>query len=558
MNSCKPFDHILEARAILARVRAGLVMATVAKNSCRTPEPEPEPADVAIEAPAALESPALELAPDIIPEPGFGPEPDGALEMPWAAPDIAPPWAGQAYSGLEQDEFSSFRQGDAAEIEAVKVDELLETPKETEPPQTDVTPTQATLTQTDEQSHVEETAAVEASCAVNEPRSVLAAHDDSRSFMRRISRKSVFMPVATAAVIVLMFAVGLGFDRGISLASNDYIAIDVDDNSPLVDLTAPVEEPVVVITDESADTPAPPPMPIRAIDWPHLHKTVSAFLNRLGASGKNFFASTAWAADVPRPEEADAVLASPEPSPQTAVAEQETETAATPEEESASVESPFKSDPPDKAVSGYTLEASRNHFTAGEVAEVTFTLKKDGRTIDGEGLDVHFEANSSFPNLRTVSRILDANGSFIVRGLRPGQSGHTSLRLVVGGDTYVEMPVTIAAAKAVTAPPPVLERPVPMLAATAAPVLATPVNQPTEWLIAPGLLRGQLENWSAQAGYQLVWKARNDFEMFSQASFQGDFTGAVKKLMGGMHSQGSGLLRATIYQGNKVLEVTEE
>ena len=546
MNSCKPFDHILEARAIMARVRAGLVVATVAQESFHTPEPEPEPADVATETAATLEITALELAPEMMPEPGFGPEPDGALEMPWDAPAIVPPWAGQACSGLEPDEFSSFRQEDAVEIEAA-----APPPIETEL----ISVESAAPVPVDEQTRIEETPALETPCAVNEPRSVLINHDDSRSFMRRLSRKVTFMPVAAAAVIVLMLAVGLGFDRGISLASNDHIAIDVDDNSPLVDLTAAVEEPVVVITSESVSVDeAPPPMPIKAIDKPYPHKSISTFLTSLTESGRNFFASTAWAADAPRPEEAAAVPASPEP-------EQE----APPQAATLQVDDAIKSDPPDKAAHAYTLEASRNSFTAGEVTDVTFTLKKDGQAIEGKGLEAHFEANTSFPNLRTVSRTLDEKGSFTVRGLRPGQSGNTSLRLVINGDTYVETPVTVAAArpappvnKAAAAPPLALERPAPVLTATAAPVLAAPVNQPTEWLIAPGLLRGQLENWSAQAGYQLVWKARNDFEMFSQASFQGDFTGAVKKLMGGMHSQGSGLLRATIYQGNKVLEVTEE
>lgn len=510
MNNSKPFDHILEARAIMARVKASLTLAAVAKEISQmsaTPETA-ERAEIMPEITVVLEIPTHELAPEIHSEPGFGPEPDGVLELPWVEPEIAPPWVG--FSELEADGFSAFRQNEAVET-PLAVAELIR-------PETVAVPVLS-----DEPEPL---------CEL-EQEATMEVSSESSTFMRRAG----FMALAAAAVIVLMITIGQNIDREVSVASNNHIAIEVDDNSPLVDLMATDELPVVVITDESGGAPTPPTAPIVASNKADFRETISVFLTQLAESGRNFFASTAWAAEVP------------------AMPAQEAEA------ETAKLEAPA---PSDEAVGVYSLEASRNSFTVGETAEVTFTLKKDGKPIDGAGLEIHFEANLHFPNLRTVSRTLDKNGTFTVIGLRPGQSGATSLRLAIGGDAYVEIPVTIAAKPAPpelkTKPmePPLSERPTPMVIKPNQPLPAAAFVQPNEWTISPGLLRGQLESWSAQAGYQLVWKARNDFEMFSQAAFQGDFTGAVQKLFNGMHSQGSGLLRATIYQGNKVLEVTEE
>jgi hypothetical protein len=86
---------------------------------------------------------------------------------------------------------------------------------------------------------------------------------------------------------------------------------------------------------------------------------------------------------------------------------------------------------------------------------------------------------------------------------------------------------------------------------------AVPLATESGWRIAPGLLRVQLKAWTDTAGYQLVWKSRNDFEMSSHVMFRSDFVGAVKRLFARMHLHGNPL-RATIYQDNRVLEVVEE
>ncbi|MDR2076393.1 MAG: TcpQ domain-containing protein [Desulfovibrio sp.] len=105
-------------------------------------------------------------------------------------------------------------------------------------------------------------------------------------------------------------------------------------------------------------------------------------------------------------------------------------------------------------------------------------------------------------------------------------------------------------------PPAALSPPIPVL--PAAPALlpeAAPVE--SAWTIKPGLLRPQLAQWAASAGYQLVWKADHDFDMESSTIFRDDFEGAIKRLFTRMHLQGNPL-RVTVYQANHVLEVVEE
>lgn len=77
------------------------------------------------------------------------------------------------------------------------------------------------------------------------------------------------------------------------------------------------------------------------------------------------------------------------------------------------------------------------------------------------------------------------------------------------------------------------------------------------WTITPGNLQAQVSAWSAQANYQLLWKTQNDFEMESHARFQGDFLDAIRQLFTGLQRSGHAL-RVTLYQGNNVLEVSEE
>ena len=102
--------------------------------------------------------------------------------------------------------------------------------------------------------------------------------------------------------------------------------------------------------------------------------------------------------------------------------------------------------------------------------------------------------------------------------------------------------------------PPIVTTPVPATS-PAVTIVAEPMLP--EWLITPGSLHTQLESWTKQAGYQLVWSTDTDLDMQSRASFRGNFVGAVTQLFEGLHSAGFPL-RATIYQVNNVLEVGDK
>ena len=75
--------------------------------------------------------------------------------------------------------------------------------------------------------------------------------------------------------------------------------------------------------------------------------------------------------------------------------------------------------------------------------------------------------------------------------------------------------------------------------------------------MSPGLLRGQLERWTNLAGYQLIWKVSRDYYLQSPIVFQDSFPNALKKLFTGLQERGNSL-RATIYNGNMVVLVSEE
>lgn len=78
-----------------------------------------------------------------------------------------------------------------------------------------------------------------------------------------------------------------------------------------------------------------------------------------------------------------------------------------------------------------------------------------------------------------------------------------------------------------------------------------------EWQIEPGLLQPQLTKWCSRAGYQLIWKAENDYVMEASAIFRDEFLGAVQRLFTRMLQSGHGL-RVRIYPENHVLEVMED
>ena len=131
------------------------------------------------------------------------------------------------------------------------------------------------------------------------------------------------------------------------------------------------------------------------------------------------------------------------------------------------------------------------------------------------------------------------------------------------GEPVAYTPVAIS----MPAAQPIAEAPVAVSASTPAPstssssmpvaaIGAVPVPKAL-WEIQKGsMLRVQMEGWAAVAGYSLIWNAQNDYEMRSYATFSGEFIDAVKNFFAALQANGLAL-RVTIYQGNKVMEVSE-
>lgn len=90
------------------------------------------------------------------------------------------------------------------------------------------------------------------------------------------------------------------------------------------------------------------------------------------------------------------------------------------------------------------------------------------------------------------------------------------------------------------------------LAAESKNVVTSPI-----WEVGKGrMLREQMADWAARADYSLVWNAQNDYELRGSATFRGEFVDAVKTFFAALQANGLAL-RVTIYQGNRVMEVSE-
>lgn len=116
---------------------------------------------------------------------------------------------------------------------------------------------------------------------------------------------------------------------------------------------------------------------------------------------------------------------------------------------------------------------------------------------------------------------------------------------------------TVAPTKVFAAPP--AKPVVTVVAPMSPPIKLAPIIKPLEqWQISPGdaTLRKALSKWAARAGWQLVWEASVDVPINVNATFEGDFRTAVKRLFQSL-SAADVNLSGMLYAGNKVLRVTE-
>lgn len=88
-----------------------------------------------------------------------------------------------------------------------------------------------------------------------------------------------------------------------------------------------------------------------------------------------------------------------------------------------------------------------------------------------------------------------------------------------------------------------------------------PVSEPSAeafcFSLRPGTLSSQLNEWCVRAGYSLVWKIDDDYEITSFSAFGSDFQKSLVALFQSLMESGEPL-RATVYERNHIVEVTSE
>lgn len=90
---------------------------------------------------------------------------------------------------------------------------------------------------------------------------------------------------------------------------------------------------------------------------------------------------------------------------------------------------------------------------------------------------------------------------------------------------------------------------------------ATAIHAATEknWEIMRGKdLRTQLDSWSTAAGWSLVWESEYSYSIQANASFKGDYISVVKQLFSALGEDVTPKLYPELYQGNRVLKVSNQ
>lgn len=144
-----------------------------------------------------------------------------------------------------------------------------------------------------------------------------------------------------------------------------------------------------------------------------------------------------------------------------------------------------------------------------------------------------------------------------VTGPTPAASvaANTTTPTTKPGAAFTSTP-SVPAASPVTQPTKVIPAsPVPP---TVVAKVTPPKPIPEQWAMTASdvTLRRALGRWAAKAGWQLVWDASVDVPINVNATFEGDFRTAVKRLFQSL-SAADVNLTGMLYAGNRVLRVTE-
>lgn len=77
------------------------------------------------------------------------------------------------------------------------------------------------------------------------------------------------------------------------------------------------------------------------------------------------------------------------------------------------------------------------------------------------------------------------------------------------------------------------------------------------WVLRPGSLMNQLDEWARGESWKLIWQANYDLDLNADATFSGDFIKVVEQIFNSLPRKNNGL-RVSIYKQNKVVEVIGE
>ncbi len=124
--------------------------------------------------------------------------------------------------------------------------------------------------------------------------------------------------------------------------------------------------------------------------------------------------------------------------------------------------------------------------------------------------------------------------------------------------TMTSEPVPVAATPVPTQPLPAVT---PAVVTTQQPVQEVSMPQQGvmeyQYALGPGPLSGQLSQWCAHGGYQLVWKVDEEFEITTHSAYGTDFHKALETLFNDLKSSGFPL-RGTVFERNHMVEVAGE
>jgi hypothetical protein len=90
----------------------------------------------------------------------------------------------------------------------------------------------------------------------------------------------------------------------------------------------------------------------------------------------------------------------------------------------------------------------------------------------------------------------------------------------------------------------------------APPLAPPPPPEPVWYLNANDLIGTDLKNWGQQAGWTVIWQAKQDWPVPTSTHFQGDFKTVASQVLNDLAAQGADI-RGKFFAGNQTLVITQ-